>query len=496
VNVSDRSISRASAVGVLWNGLSFASSKLVVLITTVILARLLEPADFGLLAIGLVVIGYLDFVNDFGISAAVVQHDGDPEHTSNVAFWINMTLGVSMALAGYFSAPLIASFFDEPRAVDVVRVLSLSFPVTSIGAIHEARLRRALQFDRRFGPELAKGLVKGVVSITLALTGFGVWSLVWGQLAGALAAAIGYWIVTRWTPSFATSKQIARDLITFGSQLTLVGLLGGLHKNVDYLLVGRRLGSRQLGIYSIAFRLPQLLIESIVDIAGQVAFPTFARVRSDPDRLRAGLKKMLNLVGLIVVPLGVGLALTADPFIRVFYGNRWLDAIVVMQVLSVYMLVQSLSKTCGDVYKAMGRPGVLNKLALLKLAVTVPLLVIAVPEGIVAVAFAQLASAAILTIVRLILAARIVGVSKVEVFAPFVPSVRAAAAMVSVCLPLIHVLESVHPLVELLVVTIAGAAVYTGTLWVFDRDHIRSTAATFRRRDAAQGERPAKVISG
>jgi PST family polysaccharide transporter len=495
VTAADGPIGRASVVGAMWNGLSFASSKLVVLITTVILARLLEPTDFGLLAIGLVVIGYLDFINDFGISAAVIQSDDDPEHTSNVAFWINMALGVAMAVAAFLAAPFLASFFDEPRALDVIRVLSLSFPLTSIGAIHEARLRRQLRFDQRVLPELAKGVVKGGVSITMALTGFGVWSLVWGQLAGALAASIGYWLVTKWRPSFATDRETTRRLVGYGSQLTLVGLLGGVHKNIDYLLVGRRLGTRELGIYSIAFRLPQLLIESIVDIAGQVAFPAFSRVRTDPERVRAGLRRMLHLVGLIVVPLGAGLALTADPFIRVFYGDRWLDAITVMQVLAVYMLVQSLSKTCGDVYKAMGRPGVLNKLAILKLAVTVPLLVIAVPSGIVAVAVAQLIAAGILTVVRLLLAARIVDVPVRDVFVAFVPAVRAAVVMVALCVPCLLALRDVPAVVELLVVSAVGAVAYLSTLWIFDRSHLRETVAALRAKSPT-GTSPTELAGG
>jgi O-antigen/teichoic acid export membrane protein len=470
--VSERSvgIGRASVRGVIWNGATFGLSKLVIFLTTIILARLLDPSDFGLLGIGLVVIGYLDFINDFGVSAAVIQHESDDEEqTANVAFWLNMSLGVALGALGFVLAGPIASFFNEPRAQDVIAVLALSFPLTSIGSIHEARVRRSLQFNKRVVPEV----LKGAVSIPLAFAGYGVWSLVWGQLAGTLAAAIAYWVVFPWRPRWRFDGTVTRDLLGFGGQMTLVGLLGGLHKNIDYLVVGRRLGTQELGYYTMAFRMPQLLIESVVDITGQVAFPAFARVRGEPERLRSGLRMMLGVVGLVIVPLGLGLSIVSDPFIRVFYGAKWEDAIPVMQVLSLYMLVQSLSKTCGDVYKAMGRPSILNKLAILKLIVTIPLLVIAVPHGIVAVAVAQLASASILTVARLVLAARVVGAPLRTVVEPFLPSARAGGLMAAACLGAMLAVDQARPLVELLVLIVVGAVVYLGTVWIFDRDQVR-----------------------
>ena len=491
MNDASRELGRSSVANVMWNATTFGLSKLVVLVTTIILARLLQPEDFGLLAIGLVVIGYLDFVNDFGISAAVIQHDGDADETASTAFWINLVLGAALAGVGYVGAPYLASFFSEPRATELIRVLSLSFPITSIGAIHEARLRKDLRFSRRVVPEFLKGVAKGGVSITLAVLGFGVWSLVWGQLAGALAAALAYWVAYPWRPRRRLERKVARELLGFGSQMTLVGLLGGLHKNLDYLVVGRRLDTRQLGYYTMAFRLPQLLIESIVDMSGQVAFPAFSRVRSEPERVRSGLQRMLRLIGIVIVPLGLGLALTADPFVRVFYGSKWLDTIPVMQVLAVYMLVQSMSKTCGDVYKAMGRPGILSRLAIVKLAISLPLLLIAVPHGIVAVAVAQLVSATILTTLRLLLAARVVRVSFIDVVTPFLPSLRAGAAMTAACLAATVALDRTPAIVQLIAITALGAGVYATSLWIFDRGVIADLRSMVRRRGLRPSPGPA-----
>lgn len=478
------SLGRASAGSALWNGATFGVSKFVVLITTLILARLLAPEDFGLVAIGLVVIGYLEFVNDFGVSAAVIQRRDDSDHTASVAFWVNLAIGVVLTLLGVVTAPWLAAVFNEPQATSIIRVLSLSFIITSIGAIHAARVQRELRFKRRVIPETAKGVAKGAVSITLAVAGFGAWSLVWGQLAGALVAAVLYWRAFPWRPAPIFDRDTARGVLSFGSQMTLVGLLGGLHKNVDYLIVGRRLGARDLGLYTMAFRLPQLLIESIVNVTGQVIFPALASVQNERDRLRRALQRVLGATGLLVVPLGAGLALTADPFVRTFYGERWHAAIPVMQLLAVYTLAENVSKPCGDLYKAMGRPGILNRLGVVKLAVTVPLLVIAVSHGIVWVAAAQLAAAIVLTAIRFGLAARIVGVPLGDVLRPFAPSLRAGATMTAVCLAALFLLGDASPLARLAAVTVVGALTYAGTVLTLDRTLVGQLAGLLRRPSA------------
>ena len=471
-----QSLGQASARGVLWNGATFGLGKAVVFVTTVITARLLVPDDFGLLGIGLLVIGYLEFVNDFGVSAALIQRKDGSEEAADTAFWLNIALGITLTAVGVAVAPAIAAFFDDDRATDIVRVLSLSFLLTSIGSVHEARLRRDLRFRARVVPELAKNLVKGAVSITLAVLDYGVWALVWGQLAGTVTAALLYWVILRWRPNRRFDRRIARELLGFGSQITLVGLLGGLHKNLDYLLIGRQFDTRALGIYTLAFRMPQLLVESVVGITSQVVFPAFSRVQEDPDRLRRGLERMLRITSLVIVPLGLGLALTADPFIRVFYGGGWEEAIPVMRLLALYMLVQSLGRTCGDLYKGMGRPGILNWLALVKLAISAPLLILAVPHGIETVAAAQLGAALVISVIQFAIAARITGMPARSILGSFVPAFRAGIAMAVVCLGVIQLVDDAPALGRLIVITGTGAIVYLGMLALTARDTIGEVA--------------------
>lgn len=481
-SLGDRSLARASASGAMWNGLTYAVSKGLVLISTIVLARLLVPDDFGLVGIGLLVISYLEIVNDFGVSAAVIQRREDHLRTADVAFWTNMALGTCLTVVGVVSAPFIAEFFRDERATPIIQVLSLTFFISSVGAIHESRLRRELDFKRRVVPELAKGVVKGGVAIGLAVAGFGAWSLVWAQTASALVGSMMYWRALAWWPRRRWDRTIARSLLAFGSQITLVGLLGTVLRNVDYILIGRWLGTQALGLYTLAFRMPQLVVEGVATIVGQVVFPAFSRVQHDPDRLRAALLRVLTTTSLLIAPLGIGIALVADPFVRLFYGEQWTPAIATMQLLAVYMVVQSASRNVGDLYKATGQPGVLTRLALVKLAFTVPALLLAVPHGIVAVAATQVGAATAATVIDLTVASRRVGIGLRDIGRVFAPATRATAAMTATGLGTIVLLDERHPAVVLLAVVPVGVATYCGALLLFDRERAVELVSLMRRR--------------
>lgn len=496
---SPGSLARASASGAMWNGITYALSKGLVLISTVVLARLLVPDDFGLVGIGLLVVGYLEIVNDFGVSAAVIQRRDDHIRTADVAFWTNMMLGTCLTVVGVAVAPLIADFFQDARATPIIQVLSLTFFVSSIGAIHESRLRRELDFRRRAGPELAKALVKGTVAISFAAGGAGAWSLVWAQMASALTGSVMYWRALAWRPRRRWDGAIARSLLGFGSQITLVGLLGTVLRNVDYILIGRWLGTRALGLYTLAFRMPQLLVEGVATIVGQVVFPAFSRLQHDPARMRAALARVLTVTSLLIAPLGIGIALIADPFVRVFYGERWEPAITTMQLLAVYMVVQSASRNVGDLYKAIGRPGILTVLAVVKLAFTVPALILAVPHGIVAVAATQVAVATLATAIDLAVAARRVGLSARAMVTVFAPAGRATTVMTVACVGCAMLLDDRGPSITMAAVVMVGIVSYCGALWLFDRDRAREVMSLVRRvpstgeRTSARGSRIASA---
>lgn len=493
--MSDRGeLARATVRGVAWLYLAFAVGKGLVFLSTIILARLLVPADFGLLALGLLAIGILDGLRGLGVGAALIYRKEDPERAASIAFMISLAVALVLTAVVLFGAPLVGRFFHEPRLVAVLRVLSASLMLSALASVPEALLRKELAFRRRILPELGKTAVKGLSSVLLALAGLGVWSLVGGQLAGAMTATLLFWRVCRWRPRLTFDRAIARDLLGYGTQIVLVALLGTVLKNVDYLLIGRRLEASQLGYYTIAFRVPDLFIVSLCAVVSQVLFPAFAKLQNDGAALRRGFLTTLRYAVLVTAPLGIGMAIVAPDFVEVFYTSRWAAAIPVMQALAVYSLLQSVSYNAGDVYKAIGRPSILNYFGGVRLAVTVPLLWVAAGNGILWVALGQVAIALVFTVVQLIVVCGLLEIRAGAVLEALRPAAVSGAAMLVATLALGRLLP-LPPAGRLIALTLAGAVVYSGVLWLTHRASIEQAVALFRGRGTSPAGGPEGDLS-
>ena len=323
-----RDLSRRAFSGFLWAGAADAAGKLLVFVATLVLARLLVPSEFGLVAFALAVIYSLEYVGDLGLGAALVyRSDALDPRVSSTAFWIGMLGSIALFAATWLGAPLLASIGPGDEVVPLLRVLALQFPFSALGKAHEYRLRRSLQFRSLFGPKLAGGLTKGLVSIALALSGAGAWSLVIGQVAGTLVQALGLWLVHSFRPELVISRSHLPSMMRFGLGIVAVGMLGQLARNFDYLVVGGKLGAAALGVYYLAFRLPELVILTGFRVAGDVLFPFYARLRGEAvtgidEELRRGYLQTVRLGAMVAWPAALGMAALALPLVLTLYGEK------------------------------------------------------------------------------------------------------------------------------------------------------------------------------
>ncbi len=472
-----------SSSGTMWTGVSLVAGKGIVAVSTIVLGRVLDAQVFGLFGIGLLVIGYLQFLNDFGIASAVINLTGKDRRLASVAFWLNIGLGVAMTAITWLAAPLIADFFKEESATAIVRGLGFVFLIRSVGAVHDALLKRDLKMRSVTVAETVTAFSKALLTIGLALFGFGVWSLVWGHLVGALLGSIVFWLVNPWRPDrlSAMSNPVdgTRRLLGFGSQMTLIDILGAINKNVDYLLIGRGIGTVALGVYTMAFRLPELLIDGINLVAAKVAFPLFSQLQDDKEKGKLALAKMLRLVSVIVVPAGVGMAIVADPLVRVALGDKWLEVpfgdgvistVEPLRWLALALTATALTKNIGDLYKGYGRPGLLNIIGVVRALFVVPILIVAVRYGIAGVAIAQAVTATIVSMAQVVIASRVIGMRIGDLVSPYRTPLLAGAVMAAVTWPMAAMISSWNPLVQLAVLALTGAATYGGTTYLLDRE--------------------------
>lgn len=462
-----------AARAVAWNYLSFASGRVLVLVTMAVLARLLTPEEFGIVGFATLVIAYLSVLKDLGMGAAVIQRQDDVEDAAQTAFILNVGIGATLTVATFLAAPAVASFFREPLVTPLLRVLSFTFVLESLGSMHVVLLKKNLQFRRKLIPDVGQSLVRGIVSIAIASTGFGVWALVWGHLAGVVTFVILSWAVIPWRPTLTVHRRLLRPLARFGAPLVLTDIQYAVWANLDYVIVGRMLGDAALGVYTLAYRLPELLVQSVWRVLAQAVFPVFSRLQSDIDALRRGFLATVRYTQIIIVPLCVGLFVVAEPAVAVLFGPQWDAVVPVLQVMAIFSLVGSIGVNAGDVYKALGRPDILAKLSAIELLLLVPALLYGADHGVVGVAWAHAGVATFDAIVRLIVARRLIGISVGDLVRAAAPSYVAGGVLAVTALVTLGATSTLGPLASLVTTSLIGAVVYVGAMWRLDRPACR-----------------------
>jgi O-antigen/teichoic acid export membrane protein len=447
--------------GTAWAYGSYVGGQALVLVSTAILARLLSPSEFGVVALALVFVTLLDTVSDLGLSPAlVISREEELRERAMTVFSFTVGLGALLSALTAAVAPLAALFFDEPELFGLLAVLGLNFFVRALGATHYALAQKQMDFRSRTAAELAGVLTRGATGIVLALAGFGAWSLVVGYLAGTAALTATLWALVPWRPTGRPSRAQLPRMLRFGSTLTAVDILAAVISQVDYAFVGRVLGTGALGLYALGWRIPQMLIISLAVVAGRVLFPAFASV--DREALGRAYLVSLRYATIVALPLAVGVAVLAEPLVVALFGDRWAPAVDCMRVLSLYAFGVALGIPAGIAYKATGRAGVLLKLAIPRAALAVTSIAVFVHEGIVAVAACQAGVAALFAVINIAIASRMLEVRPGRLAVAVLPAVVAAGGMGVAVLAVSLSIDT--PWAALAVGILVGAAVYAALL--------------------------------
>jgi lipopolysaccharide exporter len=470
-----------------WAVTSFVGSRAVVFAMTLVLARLLTPTDFGVVAAGTVLLAFLEMGLDLGIAAALVyeQEKGITPRVQT-AFTLNTIVAAGLTAVAIAAAPLVTAFFHLAGREALFRALALYLLVRGLGQVSDALLRRDLQFKKRMIVDIIRALVRAAVAIPLAVAGAAAWSIVAGILAGEAAATIAVLALARLRPTFGFDRDVARALLRFGVPSTAIRLNNEVSRNCDYLVIGNRLGATMLGYYTMAFRLPELLIANVLWIFSTVAFPTYSRVRTHgQEALRRAMLRALRLTSLFGFTMGCYLAILSRDAIQVLFSAKWAPAAEPMMLIALAIGLSAVGYASGDIFPALGRPAAL-------LAIDVPVTltlfmgyILAAPYGLTAVAAVHLALGVIYALIRLVLADRLVGARTRETLQALRPAVVVAACVVLAGLP---VRLALAPGAVALVAISAAAALGVGVGLLLSghavRAEIRGAVSALRPRSA------------
>jgi polysaccharide transporter, PST family len=449
--------------GMFWSYGSYIGVRGGSLLATAVLARIITPRDFGLVALAGTFMTFLDMLQGLSVgNALVIIEDSEVEAHAETAFAVSTGMGILLALVTAALGPVAVSLFHEPILYALMPALGLTFFVYGFGSTHYALATKRMDFRSRTIAELSDAAARGVVGVVLALAGAGVWSLVAGYIAGNVAMdGVLFWRV-KWRPRLRPQRRHLRRLLTFGGTSTLVGIMAAFLAQFDNIVVGRVLGVAALGYYSMATKLPYLFIVSLAIVAGEVLFPAFATLSS--DELRPAFLTSLRYTAMIAFPLTAILAILAEPITIAVFGPYWQPAVGAAQVLCVWAVVSPLSMVCGNALKSRGRPDIVLWIAIPQAIALVVGSLLLVHEGIVAISWLQAGIAILAQITTTVVVQRMFKLPRLAVPRALWPPLGASAGLAVILVVIERTITSPWPAV--ITGGAVGAVVY---LWLLHR---------------------------
>ncbi|TVQ10271.1 MAG: lipopolysaccharide biosynthesis protein [Leptolyngbya sp. DLM2.Bin27] len=459
------SIKHKAIRGAVWSGIQNWGSQMGSLLIFFVLARLLSPEAFGLVALANVFLAFMRLFLEQGFGHAIIQRqDLEPEHL-NTAFWINLASGLLLAAVGVAISAPVAGLFGQPSLTPILQWFSLLFVISALGQVQQSILERRFEYKAIAARWLFATVAGGGVGIAMALLGAGVWSLVGQQIVYEVVGAVTLWLCSDWRPGLQVSMRHFRDLFQVGIHIMGFSYLNFFSTRANEFLVGYFFSPVELGFYTVAQRVLFAMTQLLVQTSRDVALPTFSRLQEDPERFRRAFYLATQLTSAIAMPTFLGMAVLAPELVRVLFGEQWLPAAPLMQILALLGILRSITFFKGSVFVAMGKSSWWFWITVLEAGLNLLGFAIAYRWGIYAVAAASVVQAYIVFPVGQWAVCKLTQDRLGRYLRVFISPLLCAVAMAgAILLVKTVVANALSPLSIILVGTGFGAVLYVGLI--------------------------------
>jgi len=406
-----------------------------------------------------------------GAAAALVYRRDDVARAAGSAFVFVVCSSIVLFVVAQILSPFVADIFRTPDLTNVLRAMALLLITRSLGAIPAALLERNIDFRSRSVCELTGALGQAGVSLGLAFSGFGVWSIVLGQIAGSALQSGLAWVVAPLRPDLRLASLPAiRELVRYGRYVSGTNILNIVNNTADNAVIGRVLGATALGFYAVAFRLADFPNTVIAHIVGRVMFPIYSLLQGEVSRFRRAFIQNLQRIAVLALPVSVTILVCAEPIVLGLFGSKWEEAVGPLRILAAYGLVKSFTSPGGEVFKGAGRPELGLVTGVLQIAIVVPALIVLVrTHGVEGGALAMLIAITVCGVLKLGLALRLLHGGVMELGRALAPSFLCSGVLCAALLLLMPATDQLQPFVRLVVLVAAGAFVYVAATLAFAR---------------------------
>jgi len=338
------------------------------MIATAILARLLTPHDFGLVALGgIIIVTITTFVQDLGFNSALIQRQKDIEDATNIVFYTTIVINLLLFLAIFLIAPFAADFFHEDIVTDIIRISAIGLIIGAFSAGHQGLMIKNLEYRKVMKISIISGMLSSLFSVILVFLGFSYWSLVYGNLLASPLTVILYWHFSSWRPKFSYNRKVAWEMIKFGGLVTFTNLFSFFNRETDKFFIGKFLNSLSLGIYNMGRDWGLTGANQIGGVMNNVLFPTFSSIKEKKEKVKSAYLKALKYINLLTIPLALGTIAIASEFVTFILGKKWVESVPILQIFAVYGLFSSLALPGWSVLLAVGKVKISAKLEVLEL---------------------------------------------------------------------------------------------------------------------------------
>ena len=467
--------------GLKWSAIGKVASQVLSWAVTVVVIRLLVPADYGLMAIIAVIIALLSHASDMGLGSALVQSREISDEQAGAVFGAMLLLAIGISLLLAASGSAIGRFFDDPRLATLVAVAGLQFVVNALAVVPESILRRLMSFKRLALAEMLGALATSLTTLALAMSGYGVWSLVLGNLGGSLVRVLSINVLN---PHFVMPNlrlRGTRDLLGFGGYMTASRFAWYFMSQADVLIASKFLGKEALGLYSVSLHLASLPMQKAMSIVNQVAFSAISRVQDQADIARAGLTNTIRLLAYLMTPLLLGLACVAPDFVPVVLGDNWTGAVLPLQLVALAVPLRMLSALLSTAVTGLGQPRVDFRNTLTGLAIMPLCFFVGLQWGEVGLAASWLVGVPLVFLLNFRRTSSVIGLTMIQILVVTARPLLAAMLMSLAILVLrLLTLDIQLAPVRLVMMILVGAAIYPAVALSIDpqlRAELHATSA-------------------
>lgn len=455
------------ASGVIWASIGRVATQFVQFLIGVVIARIVSPADYGILAILMILISLSQIIVESGFGKALIQKNQLTRLDCSTVFWFNLGMSVVFYIVLWSLAPIIAQIFKIPEICKLTRIISFILIINALPVVPQSQLSIRLDFKPLAITNFVSALLSGIVGIILAIEGFGIWALVWQTLSRGIFFAIIISLQLRWIPLFNFSWTSFKELYLFGKNLLASSFLGSLVSQISSFVIGKIFKPEQLGFYSRGTQFADLPYSTITSIIYGVLFPSLASAKHDQALLVRITKTTIRYVSFIAFPLLLWIAMIAEPVVRVLLTEKWILAVPIIQIICVARMVTIIAGVSVELLNAVGRSDLSLRQDLLKIVIRLGLLFIVMKLGIVWIAVAELTATVIHFFINTYYPGKVLkygAISQIKDFYPILLS-----AMMSAILGFISMSYFERDILKIMVALGSASLIYTSLLFLLNQ---------------------------